>query len=263
MQNNLAELSESITLSGKLTSFAAECWFNDACISDTDYFIKLLSGIQGKGVRPDLIGSIIAHYASKRLPDLAGDQDAAGISLSPTPNKDSPESVTATWMKKRFFIETLVGILPPEKDSVPCSFLLRALRVANMVGVDPACRTELERLVACQLDQASLRDLMIPCFSHTGPTLLDFDLVLRLVKRFVSSEEVARSGAALMKVAKLVDSYLAEAAVDSNLRLSEFVELACALPNHARCVDDGLYRAIDTYLKVSHLCALCSLSIDD
>ncbi|KAJ6932704.1 hypothetical protein NC651_008207 [Populus alba x Populus x berolinensis] len=59
------------------------------------------------------------------------------------------------------------------------------------------------------------------------------------------------SGAALIKVAKLVDSYLAEAAVDSNLNLSEFVALAGALPSHSRATDDGLYRAIDTYLKLS------------
>ena len=51
-------------------------------------------------------------------------------------------------------------------------------------------------------------------------------------------------------VAKLVDSYLAEAAVDANLSFNDFVTLAAALPSHARATDDGLYRAIDTYLKV-------------
>jgi hypothetical protein len=71
------------------------------------------------------------------------------------------------------------------------------------------------------------------------------------VGRFVNLDEVAKSDAALIKVAKLVDSYLAEAAVDSNLNLAEFVALAGALPSHSRATDDGLYRAIDTYLKVS------------
>ncbi|KAH1144933.1 hypothetical protein GLYMA_15G011600v4 [Glycine max] len=59
-----------------------------------------------------------------------------------------------------------------------------------------------------------------------------------------------RDGAALLKVAKLVDCYLDEAAVDANLTLSEFITLAGALPSHARAAADGLYRAIDTYLKV-------------
>ncbi|PKI26102.1 hypothetical protein CRG98_049209, partial [Punica granatum] len=82
--------------------------------------------------------------------------------------------------------------------------------------------------------------------------LLDVGLVMRLVKRFVAVDEAAaatRSGAALVKVAKLIDGYLAEAALEPNLTVAEFVALARALPSHARAMDDGLYRAIDTYLK--------------
>ncbi|XP_057968981.1 root phototropism protein 3-like [Malania oleifera] len=237
----------TIALHGKPAQFAAECWFDDVCILDMDYFVKTLSGIKAKGVRPDLIGSIIAHYASKWLPELSG--DSAGTQKDMTLTKGSPESVTASWMKKRFFVETLVGILPPEKDSVACNFLLRLLRTANVVGVEPDYRAELEKRAAWQLDQASLVDLMIPSFSYTCGTLLDVELVTRLVKRFLSLDEAVRSGAALVKVAKLVDCYLAEAAVDSNLTLPEFIALAGALPGNARATDDGLYRAIDTYLK--------------
>ncbi|KAK4410583.1 Root phototropism protein 3 [Sesamum angolense] len=213
--------------------------------SDMDYFINTLSDIKVKEAKPDLIASTITHYASKWLPELAEDEGDRAVARY----EDSQESVTASWTKKRFFVQALVGILPPEKDSIPCNFLLRLLRVANMVHVGPSYRAELEKRVSWQLDQASLKELMIPSFSHTSTALLDFELVLRLVKRFASMEDVARSGAAVMKVAKLVDSYLAEAAVDSHLSLSDFVDLASALPSHARSSDDGLYRAIDTYLK--------------
>jgi hypothetical protein len=246
-----ASFPEFLLFSGSKTShLAAERWFDDACILDMDYFVKTLAGIKAKGVRPDLIGSIIAHYASKWLPDLSDDHH-------PSTDKglanfaESPENVTTSWMKKRFFVETLVGILPPEKDSIPCNFLLRLLRIANMVGVEPTYRAELEKMISWQLDQASLKELMIPSFSHTCGTLLDVELIIRLVGRFVNLDEIAKSDAALIKVAKLVDSYLAEAAVDSNLNLAEFVALAGALPSHSRATDDGLYRAIDTYLKVS------------
>ncbi|XP_004506887.1 root phototropism protein 3-like isoform X2 [Cicer arietinum] len=226
------------------SNFSSECWFDDACILDMDYFVKTLSGIKAKGVRADLIGSIITHYASKWLPDLSTEKGLTQFEES------SPESVTASWMKKRFFVETLVNVLPPEKDSIPCNFLLRLLRTANMVNVDVTYKQELEKRVSWQLDQASLKELVIPSFSHTCGTLLDVELVIRLVKRFVSLDnEGAKSGAALVKVAKLVDCYLAEAAVDANLSLSEFVTLAGVLPSHARATDDGLYRAIDTYLK--------------
>ncbi|KAH8521086.1 hypothetical protein H0E87_002226 [Populus deltoides] len=243
-----ASFPESVLSSGLKTSqFAAECWFDDACILDMDYFAKTLAGIKAKGVRPDFIGSIIAHYASKWLPDLSGDHLSSNKGLANF--EESPESVTALWMKKRFFVETLVGILPPEKDSIPCSFLLRLLRIANMVSVEPAYRAELEKRISWQLDQASLKEIMIPSFSHTCGTLLDVELIIRLVRSFVNLDEVAKSGSALIKVAKLVDSYLAEAAVDANLNLSEFIALAGALPSHARATDDGLYRAVDTYLK--------------
>ncbi|KAI4329296.1 hypothetical protein L6164_021579 [Bauhinia variegata] len=239
---------ESVTFPVKSPSqYSSECWFDDACILDMDYFVKTLSGIKAKGVRADLIGSIITHYASKWLPDLSA---ADILDKGLTQFEESPESVTASWMKKRFFVETLVGVLPPEKDSIPCNFLLRLLRTANMVGVEPTYREELEKRISWQLDQASLKELMIPSFSHTCGTLLDVELVSRLVKKFVTLDSKgAKTGAALVKVAKLVDCYLAEAAVDANLTLSEFVALAGALPNHARAIDDGLYRAVDTYLK--------------
>lgn len=218
---------------------SCECWLDDACIVDMDCFVKTLSSIKQKGIRADLIGSIITHYASIWLPDLS----EHGV----TTQFQSPQSITNSWMKKRFFVETLVNVLPPEKDSVPCNFLLRLLRTAIMVRVDAAYRAEIENRISSQLDQASLKELMIPSFSHTCGTLLDVELVLRLVKTFLSMD---RDGAALVKVAKLVDCYLAEAAVDAGLSLSEFRALAGVLPSHARATDDGLYRAIDTYLKV-------------
>ncbi|XP_047961667.1 root phototropism protein 3-like [Salvia hispanica] len=215
-------------------------------ILEMDDFIKTLSEIKGNKISPDLIGSIITRYASIWLPELAADESS---DRPAAPSGNPPESVTLSWTKKRFIIESLVGILPPEKDSIPTDFLLRILRAANIVRVEPACLFELEKRVSRQLDQASLKELMIPSFSHTSSTLLDVDLVLRLVGNFVSTEEAARGGPAVGKVARLVDSYLAEAALDSCLALPEFVALAGALPRHARPIDDGLYRAIDTYLK--------------
>ncbi|XP_031479294.1 root phototropism protein 3-like [Nymphaea colorata] len=222
------------------------CWFEDACVLDMDYFVKTLSGIKAKGVQPDLIGSIITHYASKWLPDLHPDSAAKTTNNS---GHRSPENPTVSLMKKRFLVETLVSVLPPEVDAVPCSFMLRLLRSANLVGAEPGYRAELEKRIGHHLDQASLEDLLIPAFSHTCGTLLDVSLVLRLVKRFLSLEEGIKNGTALVKVAKLTDSYLAEVAIDSGLTVQEFEALAGALPFHARMTDDGLYRAVDTYLK--------------
>ncbi|KAF8100296.1 hypothetical protein N665_0227s0028 [Sinapis alba] len=233
------------TLAGNMAYYS---WFDEASIQDMNCFVKTITGIKSKGIRPDLIGSIIAHYASKWLPDLSGNVSAT--TAPPPPPPPPTESVTCSVMKKRFFVETLTGILPPEKDSVPCNFLLRLLRTAKMVGANQNYLTELENRVSWQLDQASLKELMIPSFSHTCGTLLDVELVTRVVKKFAGLDcEGVKTGAALVKVAKLVDSYLAEAAIDGCLTLPEFISLIKALPSHARTTEDGLYRAIDTYLK--------------
>lgn len=228
MQN--LTLTESITLSS---------------FSDMDYFINTLTSFKAKGLSPELIGSHITHYATKWLPELSEEDD-------PTPHKASPNtnSITTLWIKKKLLIENLIQIIPTGKEySISCNFLLRLLRLANMVNVEETYRYELEEHIASSLDQASLKELMIPSFSHRCSTLLDFELVLRLVKRFVGLIDVGKTGTAVIKVAKLVDCYLAEAALDTHLSLVEFVELASVLPSHARYSDDALYRAIDTYLK--------------
>ncbi|EYU24675.1 hypothetical protein MIMGU_mgv1a020826mg [Erythranthe guttata] len=210
----------------------------DDCISDMDYFIKTLSSLKDKAIRPDQISSIITHCATKWLPELALDQQLEPVATT-TPKHDA---VSLT--KKRLFIETLIGILPPEKEYyinniIPCNFLLRLLRVANTSRAGPVYVSELEKRVSLQLDRTSLKELRL---------LFDFGLVLRLVRGFVSAGGDAAGG----KVAVLVDSYLAEAASDDGscvVAVSAFVELATAIPGHARLMDDGLYRAVDMYLK--------------
>jgi len=56
----------------------------------------------------------------------------------------------------------------------------------------------------------------------------------------------------MAKVANLIDSYLAEVAADVNVKLPKFQSLATVIPDHVRTLDDGLYRAIDIYLKVQN-----------
>jgi len=53
-----------------------------------------------------------------------------------------------------------------------------------------------------------------------------------------------------LSVGELVDGYLSEVASDPDLSLSTFVELATVVPEAARPVHDGLYYAVDAYLKV-------------
>lgn len=263
-------------------------WFEDVSILRIDHFVRVITAIKVKGMRFELIGAAIMHYAAKWLPGLiretSGSADEisscsasnsnssssswkGGLHMIVAGTKDDPPTVQAK--DQRMIIESLISIIPPQKDSVSCSFLLRLLRMANMLKVAPALVTELEKRVGMQFEQATLADLLIPAYNK-GETLYDVDLVQRLLEHFLVQEQTESSSpsrqsfsdkhmydasqrgngtSAKMRVARLVDSYLTEVARDRNLSLTKFQVLAEALPESARTCDDGLYRAIDSYLK--------------
>ncbi|KAG6414924.1 hypothetical protein SASPL_122301 [Salvia splendens] len=265
-------------------------WFEDVSILRIDHFVRVVTAIKVKGMRYELIGSAIVHYGSKWLPGLAEGTAATapsdeGCSISSISNaawkggggnlhvivagnQEFPTSIQAK--DQRMIVESLISIIPQQRDCVSCSFLLRLLRMANMLKVAPALVTELEKRVGMQFEHATLSDLLIPCF-NTKETIYDVDLVQRLLEHFLVQEQSEGSsptrhpssdlkmydggsqrGSHLngkMRVARLVDSYLTEVARDRNLSLTKFQVLAEALPESARTCDDGLYRAVDSYLK--------------
>ncbi|KAK7328115.1 hypothetical protein VNO77_22211 [Canavalia gladiata] len=259
-------------------------WFEDASILRIDHFVRVITAIKVKGMRFELIGAAIMHYATKWLPGLISDTSIAGDEASNCSISNSSSSGGgSSWIgglhmivsstgddtsslqgkDQRLIIESLVSIIPPQKDSVTCSFLLRLLRMAIMLKVAPALVTELEKRVGMQFEQATLADLLIPSYNK-GETVHDVDLVQRLLEHFLVQEQTESCSPsrhsfsdkhmgcnlnAKARVARLVDSYLTEVSRDRNLSLTKFQVLAEALPESARTCDDGLYRAIDSYLK--------------
>nr|CAD1841332.1 unnamed protein product [Ananas comosus var. bracteatus] len=89
-----------------------------------------------------------------------------------------------------------------------------------------------------------LCELEMDCYKRGGPERPSDNEKIREVQspNFVSSSSKVAVG-------KLIDGYLAEIAKDPNLLLSKFVELAEMVSTASRPVHDGLYRAIDMYLK--------------
>ncbi|TVU21570.1 hypothetical protein EJB05_31216, partial [Eragrostis curvula] len=238
---------------------------DDSCVNDVENFARTVAAVKSKSAaacaRPDLLASVLSHYAAKWLPDVSPtSSSASGRFHLP------PESPTSTWLKRRLLLESLVAALPPDPpaasscagdDGITCDFLLKLLRSGSMVGADAAMLRDLEARAARRLDQATLGAVMIPAFGgSTTALLLDVPLVLRLVRGFLKdgassagASKAGGGGAAAARVARLVDAYLAEAALEAGLRPAEFEELARAVPAHARPADDALYRAVDTYLK--------------
>lgn len=158
--------------------------------------------------------------------------------------------------EKRVVLETIVSLLPREKNAIPVSFLSMVLRAATCLETTVACRLDLEKRIGLQLVEAVLDDLLIPSFSLVGNTMLDVDAVQRIMMNFLESEienYVSPSQSEMEKVVKLMESYLDYIASDGNLSVSKFVNLAEIIPERAKLNEDGMYRAIDIYLKVHYL----------
>lgn len=84
-------------------------------------------------------------------------------------------------------------------------------------------------------------------------TMLDIDVVQRIVEYFLMHEQQQmqqQQKTRKFNISRLMDNYLAEIARDPNLSITKFQVFAELLPENTRSYDDGLYRAIDTYLKV-------------
>ncbi|XP_076922792.1 BTB/POZ domain-containing protein SR1IP1-like [Bidens hawaiensis] len=224
-------------------------WAEDLVVLSIHTFQRVLLAMISRGFNKYALGPILMLYARKCLQDL----EISGKGK----NKNEPNQEN----EKRIILETIVGLLPREKNAISTNFLSLLLRSAIYLETTVACRLDLEKRMGLQLGQAVLDDILIPSFRFDGDTLFDVDTVQRVLMNF---EELEGGRDEMEKVGKLIESYLAEIAADCNLPVSKFMNLAEHVPSQ-RITDDGMYKAIDIYLK-AHLALgdterkkLCSL----
>ncbi|XP_055812794.1 BTB/POZ domain-containing protein At3g08570 isoform X2 [Solanum dulcamara] len=230
-----------------------EWWVEDLSVLSIDFYGRVIVAMGHAGVHIDSIISSLMHYAQVSLKGIGKPQ--IWNPARPYPCKGEKGQKT--------IVETLVSLLPPEKSSsVPLNFLFGMLRIAIMVDATLACRLEIERRIAFRLEMVLLDDLLIPSV-QTGDSLFDVDTVKRILIHFLQRIDQEENGdcgyesesidspshGALLKVGRLIDTYLAEIAPDPYLSLEKFIAILSVLPDYARVIDDGLYRAIDIYLK--------------
>ncbi|KAL3828899.1 hypothetical protein ACJIZ3_017701 [Penstemon smallii] len=241
----------------KQTNCEGDWWIEDLSVLRIDLYQRVILAMKCRGVRPESIGASLVNYAQKEL--------LKNSSLWNQSNQPKVDLGSLTSDHERVVVETIISLLPVEKIAVPITFLFGLLKSAVLLDCSVGSRVDLERRIGSQLDIATLDDLLIPSFHHAGDTLFDVDTVHRILVNFSQQEDSEEdmddgsvfesdsprspSQTALFKVSKLVDNYLAEIAPDANLKLNKFVAIAESLPAHARTVHDGLYRAIDVYLK--------------
>ncbi|KAL2903378.1 hypothetical protein RDABS01_002088 [Bienertia sinuspersici] len=246
-------------------------WAEDVAELGIELYWRTMIAVKSGGRVPSsLIGEALQIYASKWLPTKL---------VIPEIDTDKTGEKTS---KYRLLLESIVSLLPSEKGAVSCSFLLKLLKAANLLNASPSSKRELARRVGLQLEEASVKDLLIPAsFSETR---YDVDIFMAILDEFItqgqspptspprskgrferrrrsrSAENIdiefqqsrrssSASHSSKLKVAKLVDRYLQEIARDSNLPLSKMIAIAESVPDFARIDHDDLYKAIDTYLK--------------
>ncbi|KAJ0971968.1 hypothetical protein J5N97_019927 [Dioscorea zingiberensis] len=260
-------------------------WAEDIAELGIDLYWRIMVAVKSSGAVPDKItGEALKIYACKWLPTVSRDG---------YPSKQVPEnssclgSYQEITSKHRLILERVVSLLPMEKGSVSCSFLLKLLKSGNILNASSSSKMELVRRIGMQLDEATVTDLLIPSLSYADETLYDVDVVMAILEEFMlqgqsprtsplrgklgvvdrrrrsrSAEDIdfegvqensrrssSASHGSKLRVAKLIDGYLQEIARDANLPMDKVIALAEAVPDFARPDHDDLYRVIDIYLR--------------
>ncbi|KAH9616505.1 hypothetical protein KSS87_011525 [Heliosperma pusillum] len=226
-------------------------WVEDLCEIEADLYKRVLQTIKSEGAMCDeVIGEALKAYAYRHFPGLV---------------KGGTQSSDMT--NYRLIVDTIICLLPAEKGCVSCSFLLKLLKAAILVNSGEPAKKELIKKIGHQLEQATVSDLLIA--APEGETLkYDVDIVQNIVYEFLNRHRICEietleedealelnqpggilSEASKLMVAKIIDGYLAAIAKDPNLPVSKFTGLAEMLSGISRPGHDGLYRAIDMYLK--------------
>ncbi|PKU86026.1 putative BTB/POZ domain-containing protein At3g08660 [Dendrobium catenatum] len=238
--------------SGKLDMDCQDWWVEDLSALNINHYQRVIAAMRRAGVRSDSITASLIHYAHTCLKGIE--------------RRQAWDSNLSFGDEQRVIVEALVGLLSTEKiKSVPLAFLFGMLRIAIEVNASVSCRLELERIIGFRLEVASLDDLLIPSLQKND-SVFDVDTVHRILANFMQrieeedSDESSQCGyeseglnspshSSVLKVGRLIDGYLAEIAPDPYLKLQKFMAIIELLPDYARVIEDGLYRAIDIYLK--------------
>ncbi|KAG7539504.1 SKP1/BTB/POZ domain superfamily [Arabidopsis suecica] len=226
-----------------------ELWFEDLTQLSLPIFKTVILTMKSRDLSSDIIESCLICYAKKHIPGI----------LRSNRKPPSSSSTAVSENEQRELLETITSNLPLDKTSVSSTtrLLFGLLRTAIILNASETCRDLLERKIGSQLERATLDDLLVPSYSYLNETLYDVDLVERILGHFLDTLEQSNTAIveadgkspSLMLVGKLIDGFLAEIASDANLKSDKFYNLAISLPDQARLYDDGLYRAVDVYLK--------------
>ncbi|KAI3831218.1 hypothetical protein MKX03_034004 [Papaver bracteatum] len=153
-------------------------------------------------------------------------------------------------MHAKEVIETVEKLLPDGEIVLPCKLLFEMLRTAIFFHASPSCRYGFEMRIGKQLNEAVAEDLLTPSPGYAAEVQFDIDCVKRMLHNFYANY-TSSGTSGLIKVAELIEDYLAKLADDVNLTKDSFISLctiSVATTLETTRYSDGVYRAIDIYL---------------
>ncbi|KAJ4748985.1 BTB/POZ domain-containing protein family [Rhynchospora pubera] len=244
----------------KTESLRRDWWYRDVSYLKFQMYKELIKALKSKGMKPAEVAGSLKHYSRRYLQGLTRRMS------QPDPSASTSAWTVSSETDQRRLLEEIVDLLPSEKGAAPTQFLLSLLRTAVVLNANPACKENLEKRIGNQLDDAQVEDLKIPNVT-SSKTLYDVDCIQRILDHFIfayqssfaASPDIVEEGQTvpaavevltpITMVGRLIDGYLAEVSADENLKCTQFQAIAALVPDYARPLDDGIYRAIDIYLK--------------
>ncbi|CAN4103430.1 unnamed protein product [Withania somnifera] len=206
--------------------FRATWWFEDLAAFEPFLIEIMVKQMVSKNLDHGILSKFLFYYQKSRF------------------------SVARTMDEKCKTIETVIEMLYLlDLTCISFKTLFGMLRITLNLKISKCSRNKLESMIGSQLDQATLDNLLLP--SPVGSSYLyDVNLVLRLLKSFISKGACCIPLTRLRKVASLMDLYIAEVAPDPCLKPSKFLALLRSLPESAMDSYDAIYHATVMYLEI-------------
>ncbi|KAL3501673.1 hypothetical protein ACH5RR_036122 [Cinchona calisaya] len=214
--------------------FAIDWKSEDLTMLSLRLYEPIISAMIQRNVPAEYVSAAVCQYAKKWV--LSGMKEG----------DDGPIYKTNI---QREIIEAVERMLPNKRGLQPCSLLFDMLRSAIALDASTDCRNGFEVRIGKELDQATVKDLLIPSQGYSKEEQYDTECVRRILKNFYRNY-TGRDGHKLVIVAELIDNFLIEIASDRDLKMGTFIsiaELSIAVSEGIQKSSDGIYRAIDIY----------------
>lgn len=173
----------SSSVSSASSQKAKGWWAEDMAELGLDHFWRLMVAVKTSGRVPGrVIGDALQIYARRWL---ARSMSSRHHGKTCGEEAEGSQSGAALMKQKRVMLERIVSLLPAEKGSTSCGFLLRLLRAANLLGASSTTKKELMRRAGLQMDEVTVEDLLrIPSTTVDGPNY-DVDAAMTILEEFL------------------------------------------------------------------------------